>query len=387
MIRYFATNRALDQLARAFPSEDRQKRLKLSEGGYYFVDMAKYLRYYLATTDRSRMPGGAVVQDSAADVFDGFLGDKRIGRVVVCVHGFNVELFEAHTWFRVLTDTMRHIDSVGDRVVTAPDDLAAKPKTAPAGSLTAFIGFSWPSNGDVFSYGSDQREAVGSAAAFAGLLCRIRAAGKAVGLVCHSMGNYLACHALAALINKVTVPADAAGNPKIAQLLDRGPLRPGSEAVDRNEFFVETMIMIAPDVERRHVTKCEVKDLDEQDDVTVDYVGPFYSGLQHLVGRKVNLYSRFDSALNVSDLEKLPRETALSVGDTVSAWSFGLLSFLERNPDQRWEKRLGSAPAPINAGPGFVSVNATEIAGRKIDHSDHIDALPVVARIAAELGV
>lgn len=390
MIRYFATNRALDQLARVVPRDDgedrRDTRIRLSEGGYYFVDMDRYLRYYLATTDGGRMPKGAIVQKSDQEVFDAFLKDKRIGRVVVCVHGFNVEMYEAYTWFRVLTDTMRHIDGVGERVVTSPADLEARPKTTTkAGSLTAFVGFSWPSNGRVLSYASDQRDAVGSAAAFAGLLVRIKAAGKSLGLLCHSMGSYLACHALTALVNKVTVPADATDD--IKPLLERAPLKPGSEQVDRARFLVDTLVMIAPDVERRHVTKCEVKDLDDEDDVTEDYIGQFYSGLQHLVDRKVNIYSRFDSALNVSDLEKMPREAALSVGDAASRWSFGLLDFLERNPDQRWEKRLGSAPAPINAAPGFVSVNATEIAGRKIDHSDHIDATPLVARIAAELGV
>ena len=67
--------------------------------------------------------------------------------------------------------------------------------------------------------------------------------------------------------------------------------------------------------------------------------------------------------------------------------TFGLLDFLKRNPDQRWEKRLGSAPAPLNAAPGFVSVNATELAGRRIGHGDHIDSLPIVKRIARELGI
>ncbi len=388
MIRYFATNRDLDELSQVVPkgrADQREVRLKLSEGGYYFVDMDRYLRFYLATTDSTRIPKGAIVQTSDDDVFARFLADGRIGRVVVCVHGFNVELYEAYTWFRVLTDTMRHVPGVGDRMVTSPADLAAKPGNAKAGSLTAFIGFSWPSNGNVFSYASDQRDAVGSAAAFGGLLARIRVAGKSLGLICHSMGNFLACHSLAGLVNKVSVP-DCADD-AVRAMLERAPLKPGGEEVDRDAFFVDTMVMIAPDVERRHVTKCEVKDLDDQDDVTNDYVGQFYSGLQHLVGKKVNVYSRFDSALNVSDLEKRPRDMALAVGDTVSRWSFGLLEFLERNPDQRWEKRLGSAPAPINASPGFVSVNATEIAGRKIDHSDHIDATPIAQRIAQELGI
>ncbi len=101
----------------------------------------------------------------------------------------------------------------------------------------------------------------------------------------------------------------------------------------------------------------------------------------------MNLYSRFDGALTVSSLEKAPREMGLAVADAASRLTFGLLDFLERNPDQRWEKRLGEAPAPVNAAPGFTSVNATELANRKIGHSDHIDAPEVVKRIAKELKI
>lgn len=85
--------------------------------------------------------------------------------------------------------------------------------------------------------------------------------------------------------------------------------------------------MIAPDVERHHVTKCD------NADVETDYVGPFYSGLHHLVDRKINLYSRFDAALSVSNIEKALREIAHTVGDAASRLNFGLLDFLERNPD------------------------------------------------------
>ena len=102
---------------------------------------------------------------------------------------------------------------------------------------------------------------------------------------------------------------------------------------------------------------------------------------------KVNFYSRFDGALSVSNIEKAPREVAHAVGDAASKLTFGLLDFLERNPDQKWEKRLGESPAPENAPPGFVSVNATELANRKIDHSDHIDSTQIVARIAKELEI
>lgn len=390
MLRYFATNRAMENLGRAVSKSVKKKdkagvRHKLSSGGYYFVDMEAYMRFYLGTTDSDDMPVGAVVQDSDAEVFEGFLNDKRIGSIVVCVHGFNVKLFEAFTWFRVLTDTMKHLPNIGSKVITSPDDLKNAGKVAD-GSLTAFIGFSWPSNGNVLSYPSDQKEAIGSKAAFGALLARIKSTGKRVNLICHSMGNFLACHTFAALVNKLIVPPSVINDPDLLKLFERGKKIGGSEAVERDDWLVDNYVMIAPDVERRHVTKCTANVSDEED-VETDYVGPFYSGLQHLVRRKINCYSRFDGALAVSDIEKTPREIAHSVGDTASKLTFGLLDFLQRNPDQKWEKRLGEAPAPVNASPGFISVNATELANRKIDHSDHIDSTPVVARIAAELEI
>ena len=298
---------------------------------------------------------------------------------MVCVHGFNVELHEAFTWFRILTDTMKNIPGVGDRIVTSPAELAAK-QNATDSSLSAFIGFSWPSNGRVLSYLSDQREAVDSKTAFGSLLARLKSTGKIVNLIGHSMGNFLACHTLAALIDKHLVPAAAVGNENIMTLFDRGP-RNAQEQVTRDNWLIDNYVMIAPDVERRHVTRCDSENLE------AEYEGPFYAGLEHLVRHKVNLYSRFDGALTVSSLEKAPREMGLAVADAASRLTFGLLDFLERNPDQRWEKRLGEAPAPVNAAPGFASVNATELANRRIGHSDHIDAQAVVQRIAEELDI
>ena len=378
VLKYFATNRNLDKLGRAV--DDSSDRHRLSRGGYYFVDMEKYMRFYLGTTDADEMPTGAVVVDSETMVLDSFVNDPKVGSIVVCVHGFNVKLFEASTWFRVLTDTMKHIPDVGNRVITAPEDLANNAAATP-GTLTAFIGFSWPSNGNVLSYPSDQKEAIGSKAAFGALLARLKATKKSVKLICHSMGNFLACHTFAALVNELMVPPPAAGDKDLMKLFQRGTKIIDSEEVERTDWFVDTYVMIAPDVERRHVTKCDGAG------VETDYVGPFYSGLQHLVRKKVNLYSRFDGALSVSDIEKAPREIAHAVGDAASKLTFGLLDFLERNPDQKWEKRLGESPAPVNAPPGFVSVNATELANRKIDHSDHIDSTHVVIRIAEELEI
>ena len=77
----------------------------------------------------------------------------------------------------------------------------------------------------------------------------------------------------------------------------------------------------------------------------------------------------------------------LAVADAASRPTFGLLDFLDRNPDQHWEEPLGEAPAPANAAPGFTSGNATELANRKVGHSDHIDAPEVVNRIAEELEI
>ena len=191
MIRYFATNRSIADLEAS--TDRRSERLQLQTGGYYFVDMERYMAFYLGEVEPSVMPKSAIVKNSDADIFSSFLTKKEIESIVVCVHGFNVELFEAFTWFRILTETMRNASPNGSRVVTHPADIAADGRQAP---LTAFIGFSWPSNGDVFSYMSDQREAVGSAAAFASLLSRLRSTGKSVKLLCHSMGNYLACNAL-----------------------------------------------------------------------------------------------------------------------------------------------------------------------------------------------
>ena len=375
MPRFFATNRAMHHLGRVLDENDRETRHRLSRGGYYFVDMDEYMRFYLGTVRGDEMPSGAVVRDSNRTVFsEDFLGDKRIASVVVCVHGFNVELFEAFTWFRILTDTMK---SLGKPIVTSPPEPTED--TGDQG-LSAFIGFSWPSNGNVLSYASDQREATGSAAAFGSLLTRLKQAGKSVNLLCHSMGNFLACQTLAALVNKHCVPQGGTGD-KMTALFERGEKKDDGEEVQREDWLIDNYVMLAPDVERRHVTRCA------GGKVETEYVGPFYSGLQHLVRKQVNVYSRFDSVLKLSSYEKAPREWAHSIGDAASEMTFGLLDFLKRNPDQRWEKRLGSAPAPLNAAPGFVSVNATELTGRRIGHGDHIDSRPIVERIAQELGI
>jgi hypothetical protein len=98
-----------------------------------------------------------------------------------------------------------------------------------------------------------------------------------------------------------------------------------------------------------------------------------------------NFYSRFDGTLNISSWEKKPKSALLAIGERISALTFNLLDFLERNPDYRWEARLGVGPHPSSAPINFVSVNATELAGRGIEHSDHIDSRGVVEAVAAAL--
>ena len=373
MLKYFATNRHMEQLGKALPKLDHRSRHLLSRGGYYFTDMEQYMEFYLTTTDRESMPPGAVVMDSQNDVFDNFLCDHRVRSIVVCVHGFNTEFDEACTSFRILTDTMKNIPKVGDRILTSPREL--REKTVECNSQTAFIGFSWPSDGRLVRYHSDQGDAVGSRDAFASLIARLRASGKPVNLICHSMGNYLACHALAAIIDEYMVPRRAE---KILKQLFRGPKFAGSEVVRRDSWLIDSFVMIAPDVERRHVTKCQGFGTESE------YVGRFYSGLQHLVRKKVNLYSRQDKVLDISSLEKDGREV---VGGLLDKLTLGMLDFRKQNPDQRWEMRLGSAPAPHNAAPGFISINATEIANRAIGHNDHFDSRALAVRIAQELDI
>ena len=196
------------------------------------------------------------------------------------------------------------------------------------------------------------------------------------------MGNYLACHMLSHLVRESFRPVDV--EPNVQPLLTRAEEDAEGETdqpPQRTEWLIDNFVMLAPDVERRHVTTCAGQGVES------DYRGCFYSGLQHLSKRTINFYSRFDSALKVSDIEKSAREGLLAGREAFNKVTLGLFNFRERNPDEKWEKRLGSAPAPSNAAPGFESVNATELANRKIDHGDHVDAVAIVKRIAAELGV
>jgi hypothetical protein len=407
-IRFFATNREMEHLGNRLPTAEdgsaRDLRIRLQQGGYYFVDMAKYMPYYFGEVDAGTMPIDAIVASSERDVFADFLANPKIGRVVVCVHGFNVHLFESHIWFRVLAETISRIPGYGRAFVMDPRDPLLKDDKVKDGELAAFIGFSWPSNGNTFSYNRDQMDAVASAQPLAGLLSRLHVYGKTISLLCHSMGNYVACNMLQALVNKTVIPAcfsidylqqrdqenrrevaeAATYLPEVQKLLsivERGKINPDETVARDSPFFIDKYVMVAADVERRHVTKAPGRTTES------NYVGPFYSGLQHLVGNVTNLYSRFDGALSISTLEKRPKSAVLALGDTLSKMTLGMLDFLERNPDYKWEARLGTAPHPSSAPPNFSSVNATELAGRPIDHSDHIDSSEIAREIARAIGL
>jgi esterase/lipase superfamily enzyme len=406
-IRFFATNREMEHLGRRVREEGegaaRERRINLQRGGGYFVDMDRYMSFYFGEVDATTMPADAIVERSDQTVFESFLSKPQIGRVVVCVHGFNVHLYEAHGWFQILTETMRKLPGAGTRIVTDPGDPLLRPGAGtPDGSLSAFIGFSWPSNGSVLAYNRDQLDAAASAQPLASLIARLHVHGRKVNLICHSMGNFAACSMLQGLINKTFVPPpflveelqrrdrdcnrpalDPEGyrtrSRELLRLLERGALQEDETVTRADGWFIDNLVMIAADVERRHVTKAAGRTRESE------YIGPFYSGLQHLVRRAHNFYSRFDGALSISSLEKRPKSALLAVGDRVSALSFGMLDFLERNPNYKWEARLGVGPHPVSAPPNFVSANATELASRAMDHGDHIDSRHVAEAIAEAL--
>ena len=124
-----------------------------------------------------------------------------------------------------------------------------------------------------------------------------------------------------------------------------------------------------------------VKELGKKSEKTT-YVGPFYSGLEHLVGQVHNFYSRFDGALAISNVEKSMREVALGAKGVLDKATFGVFDFLKRNPDEKWEQRIGATQHPINAPPNMKSHNTVELAGREIGHSDYVDSHEIAVEIA-----
>lgn len=424
-IRYFATNRDMETLQQV-----RGDRLSLWSGGYYFVDMARYVPHYMETVQSRTLPGHCIVSNSDDRVFREFLCHPKVGAVAICVHGFNVHLHEAYFWFRTLTDTLASAPSLRNRFVCDAGDIAAVEARAaaegsaiPDGSLIAFIGFSWPSDGSVLSYLSDQREAVGSASGLANLVSRLHVWGRRVNLVCHSMGNHLACHMLAGLVDKKLQPKNfvdvlAGEKPRHTELLHhqlldlvkrKGDRMPANVDADENVvgpdkrplWFIDRYVMLAPDIERRQITKTTVPVTEVTDTTssvalpgrkaapaeipttqtrTVEretYVGMFHGGIEHLVGHAYNFYSRFDGALAISNVEKGPRKVMVGAKALLDKMTMGLVDWLERNPDERWEQRLGASPHPPSAAPNMTSFNATEISDREIGHSDYIDSRPL----------
>jgi esterase/lipase superfamily enzyme len=387
-IRYFATNRDCENLGRDF---SRDERINLQKGGYHFVDMEAYMSYYLSEVEAKTMPRGVIVEKSQEDVFGNFLNNEKVGSVVICVHGFSVHFHDAQTWYGILTDALRHTKSLNNRVVTdhknQQDAKLLRNKGIKDGSLTAFIGFSWPSNGDVLSYLSDQREAISSASILANLITRIRRmSNKSVNIICHSMGNFLACHMLKQLVTEESIPNEpnSVKSKALKTRIERN--KKGSTVNAKDKYFVDRYIMLAPDVERRHVTKCvKIPGNIGKSKEEAPYVGQFYSGLEHLVGQIHNFYSRFDGALAISNYEKVPRKALVSAKGMLDKLTFGMIDFLERNPDEKWEQRLGTTQHPIIASPNMESHNAVELSGREIGHSDYVDSKEIAEEIASIL--
>jgi len=352
-IRYFATNRNRENLGRDL---DRKKRIDLQTGGYHWIDTARYMSHYLATTETDSMPSSVLVMDANRDVFQTFLAAPGVKRIIIGIHGFNVHLHGAVTSFSMLTDTLRYSRNLGPSLITDPLATGAAARLQnPNENLSAFIGFSWPSNGNLFSYASDQTEAVSSRGALANLICRIRIENPnaKVHIIAHSMGNFLTCQMLKGLVYKEFTPYQA--NDDILKRIARNET--GAEA----SFFVDRYIMLAPDVERRHVTQCDVDGIPGS---KAEYLGPFYPGLRDLVEQAHNFYSRFDTALLASNIEKRGREILGSVKEI----------FTGENLDNRWEERLGLTAAPSVAPPNMRSHNAVTLTNREIDHGDYFDA-------------
>ena len=341
------------------------------------------MSHYLATVDDRDMASNVLVQDSKNDIFGkGFLANRNVGAVAICVHGYNVAFHEACTSFSILTETLRNNNDYGARFVTDPERDANMLRESGNNqrNLIAIIGFSWPSNGKVVDYSLDQRDAVGSAATLANFIGRIRCAlpKLKVHVVSHSMGNLLICEMLKKLVkseHKPVIPTDLekSWNLGLSKRLT-------NERTDGDKsFFVDRLVMLAADVERRHVTKSVLSGSGDEERA---YEGPYYSGLYHLVDNVYNFYSRHDRILDISNVEKAVRMKGVAVKGILDRMTLGLIDFLERNPDQKWEERLGGTRHPPNAPPNMRSKNAVELTGREIGHGDYVDSKELASEIA-----
>lgn len=364
-IKYYATNRDREKLGRNI---ERDKRIQLQKGGYHWLNMDEYMSHYLATTDSGFFPQEVYVLDSEKEIFSQFLSKPSVKQIMICVHGYNVELHETHTWFNIFCQTLSYTSSghFKDALITDPTEASQKAKlNQDTNNLTAVIGFSWPSNGNVVSYEADRTEALSSRTALANLIARLKslAPQAKITLVAHSMGNLLACSMLASI------------NDDEFQLTDF-KLPDYRKAFDEQkpQRFIDTYIMIAPDIERRQITQCDLKEMVNGQEVKRSlYLGPYYPALQYLVGDVHNFYSRFDKALQISNTEKGIREKIENIKEF----------FTGDNPETRYEQRLGLTEHPRSIAPtNMTSYNAVALSNRQIDHSDYQDCLPVHEEIA-----
>jgi len=379
-IRYFATNRDRERLGNRFQANER---IKLQEGGYHWVDTDRCMAQYLGTTDPTFIPLEAVVQDSKQEVLAVMLADASIRQVVIGIHGFNVPLHGAITSFSLLAEAVQQeIARAGALLVMTPEEF----NMAAGREKIVFIGFSWPSDGSVLAYQSDRNEATQSTAALANLIGLIRTKNPStkVSVIAHSMGNFLTCTMLSDLVNRLHWPAQAyEQDPRGAALKKRLERRRddanGNLIQEQDDSFLDLYIMLAPDVERREVTQCgkvEVQDGRLAANGQLEYNGPFYGGLKHLVGHTHLFYSRHDNALKASVLEKEAlREPLSKLKERLTGTDL----------QRRWESSLGLNPLPSLAPPNMTGHNATLLTNRPIDHGDYFDAPQIIREIAGLL--
>jgi esterase/lipase superfamily enzyme len=374
-IRFFATNRDRENLGRSI---DRDQRIHLQKGGYHWIDMKKYMAHYLATTDPSTITPNAIVPDSQETIFQHFLGQSSVKRIIIGIHGFNVPFYGALTSFSVLADTLsQSLENRGSTLITEPVvseeykdggiSLTYDPRLSDSNQdITAFVGFSWPSKGNVFDYQSDRTDALRSAPALANLICYMRTQNPSakIYIIAHSMGNYLTCNMLGGLVNQDFSPMPELRNEEIDKQLKR---------IDKggsNSFFVDRYLMLAPDVERREVTQCDVDGIPNGKS---DYIGPFYAGIKNLVAQTHLFYSRYDNVLKASVAEKeIVNESLQKISEL----------FSKPDPQKRWEDSLGLNPLPALAPDNMYSHNATVLTNRAIDHGDYFDASAIADKIA-----
>ena len=87
----------------------------------------------------------------------------------------------------------------------------------------------------------------------------------------------------------------------------------------------------------------------------------------------------------MSNIEKAAGKLVESSKGFLDKVTFGVLDFLEKNPDHKWEQRLGATQHPMIAPPNMRSHNTTELSGREIGHSDYVDSMEIVDAIAQVL--